>query len=148
MEKNLKCLLSTVESDSHMWNLVYMQLFMEEQGMTVDNLGCCVPAQNVVSEMARQQPDMVVVSSVNGHGYFQGMELMQTIKNTGVQGNARVVIGGKLSILESENEVISEQLQQQGYDGVFVGANAIREFVAFIKQCRAQLRFKPVFNVA
>lgn len=122
------CLISSVESDSHMWNLVYMQLFLEEKGFTVNNLGCCVPADIVIDTAQQSNPDLVLISSVNGHGFSQGKELMEKAANKFTRKRPKMVIGGKLSVQASDNAEIERQLQSAGYDGVFTGDNATQTF--------------------
>jgi len=121
------CLISSVESDSHMWNLVYMQLFLEEHGFEVQNLGCCVPAENVIQEMNQSKPDLVLISSVNGHGFRQGKELVEIAKQQ-IVSKSKMVIGGKLSVEEADNEEIERQLFDAGFHGVFTGDNATERF--------------------
>lgn len=122
------CLISSVESDSHMWNLVYMQLFLEEKGFTVNNLGCCVPADIVIDTAEKSNPDLVLISSVNGHGFSQGKELMEKAAHKLTRKRPKMVIGGKLSVQTSDNAEIEQQLQSAGYDGVFTGDNATQTF--------------------
>lgn len=127
-----RCLLTTVQSDSHMWNLMYMQLWLEEHGFDTLNLGCCVSTEETILSIEQFRPELVVISSLNGHGYSQGKGLIGAIKQYFDQSPI-VVIGGKLSTHISDNELITTELTSDGYDGVFVGANAIEEFECFVK---------------
>lgn len=148
MDKKPKCLLSSVESDSHMWNLVYMQLFIEEQGMDVYNMGCCVPSQNIISEIVKQQPELVVISSVNGHGYVQGLELIKALNKSNPHINSKIVIGGKLSTSESDNQRISQSLVNEGYDDVFVGDRSVSKFKQFMEKTLYQKSYTDSLVVA
>ena len=133
MDNLKKCLLTTVESDSHMWNLVYMQLFLEEHGYDTYNLGCCVSENETITAIKSQNPSLIVVSSVNGHGYVQGKSLVQKIKNEFGHCCPTIVIGGKLSTQISDNSTIHDDLLSRGYDGVFVNNSAINQFKSFLK---------------
>lgn len=43
-------LVSSVSSDSHTWNLVFLQLLLEEMGHEVTNIGSCVPDDLLIEE--------------------------------------------------------------------------------------------------
>ncbi|GAA1504966.1 hypothetical protein GCM10009730_05140 [Streptomyces albidochromogenes] len=92
----MKILLAGTASDSHTWNLVYLQLFMEEQGHRVTGLGPCVPDDLLVAACAEPRPELVVVSSVNGHGYRDGLSAVRALRSAGIQ--VPVVVGGKLGV--------------------------------------------------
>lgn len=129
-----RCLLTTIASDSHMWNLVFMELFMQERGFEVLNLGCCVPQDEVAAGIASFRPDVVLVSTVNGHGVAQGRELIEHVG--GALDNARpvFVIGGKLSVEDSGLEGAAASLIRAGYDAVFYGDHALNDFELYIQR--------------
>ena len=62
-----KVLLTTIPSDSHGWNLVFMQMFLQERGWPVLNLGTCVPFDMVLERCGEEEIGLVVVSTINGH---------------------------------------------------------------------------------
>ena len=74
--KPRRAVIATVPSDSHMWNLVYIELLLKEHGWDVNNLGACTPLELVVDTCLAERPDMLVVSSVNGHGHIGGRKLI------------------------------------------------------------------------
>ncbi|MFF3069404.1 cobalamin-dependent protein [Kitasatospora sp. NPDC057936] len=127
-----RCLLTTVESDSHFWNLIFLEKFIAENGGEVRNLGGCTPADLVVKEVNDFQPDLLVVSSVNGHGYYGTSVVLTELKRAGV--NVPCVAGGKLTTAPSDNDRVRRELLSQGCTDVFLGENAVdrfREFLAF-----------------
>lgn len=94
----LDILVSSVSSDAHMWNLVFLQLLLQEWGHRVTNLGPCVPDALIVNECGRRLPDLVVVSSVNGHGFRDGLRLIGALRGRTETANVPAVIGGKLGV--------------------------------------------------
>jgi methylaspartate mutase sigma subunit len=72
--------LTGVSSDSHTWNLVFLQLLIAEHGCRVTNLGPAVPADLLVAECLRIDPDLVVVSTVNGHGAADGLAAIAALR--------------------------------------------------------------------
>ncbi|MBA3770966.1 MAG: cobalamin B12-binding domain-containing protein [Ramlibacter sp.] len=127
-----RCLIATIESDSHMWNLVYLQLWLSEQGFEVRNLGCCTPSSDLVEALDSFEPDLVVVSSVNGHGHHQGRQIIANIRQH--DPDVTCVIGGKLTTSEADTILVQGSLLQAGYAGVFIGGHAMADFAAFLQE--------------
>jgi len=117
-DARLSVVVSSVASDAHTWNLIYLQLALEELGHRVHNLGACVPDQLLVSECLRIRPDLVLVSSVNGHGFQDGTRLIARIRADPELATTPVVIGGKLGIAGPAGRESREQLRAAGFDAV------------------------------
>jgi methylaspartate mutase sigma subunit len=115
----LSVVVSSVASDAHTWNLVFLQLALEELGHRVLNLGACVPDDLLVSECLRVRPDLVVISSVNGHGFHDGTRLIGRIRACPELAATPVMIGGKLGIAGPAGRQRLEQLRSAGFDAVF-----------------------------
>ena len=111
-------LVSGTPSDAHTWNLVYLQLFLEEQGYAVTNLGACTPAELLISEGIARGPDVIVLSSINGHGHRDGLDIVRALRAVPELAGTRVVIGGKLGIGGPEPSRAAELLAA-GFDAVF-----------------------------
>ncbi|SOB81292.1 cobalamin B12-binding domain-containing protein [Streptomyces sp. 1331.2] len=112
-------LLTGTSSDAHTWNLVYLQLVLEEVGHTVANLGPCAPDELVVRSCLELRPRLVVVSSVNGHGFNDGLRLIRELRARPELASATVVIGGKLGTDGLRNVGMIRRLTAAGYDRVF-----------------------------
>lgn len=123
---SFRCVLSTVESDAHMWNLVYLQKVIEEHGGRVQNLGACTPVEVVLGAILDSGADLLVVSSVNGHGLHGARVLLQALQQAGI--DVPCVIGGKLTTAESNNDAVRAELLELGYADVFTGDDAISRF--------------------
>ncbi|MFE2043045.1 cobalamin B12-binding domain-containing protein [Streptomyces sp. NPDC059477] len=106
-------------SDSHTWNLVYLQLLLEEHGHRVVNLGPCVPENLLIAEALDHHPALIVVSSVNGHGYHDGMRTVTRLREHPELAAVPAVIGGKLGICGPCGDEESVALRAAGYDAVF-----------------------------
>lgn len=130
---SLSVVVTSVASDSHTWNLVFLQLALEELGHRVVNLGACVPDDLLVSECLRVRPDLVVVSSVNGHGFFDGMRLIGRIRACPELATTPVVIGGKLGIAGPGGRLSREQLRCAGFDAVFEEGTGMVAFRSFAR---------------
>jgi methylaspartate mutase sigma subunit len=130
--RRLDVVVTSVSSDAHTWNLVYLQLLLEELGCRVTNLGGCTPDETVVTECVASAPDLVVVSSLNGHGAQDGVRLAGAIRSRPELAATPVVIGGKLDVTGGEDRT-AERLLAAGFDAVFQehdgGTIAFRSFV-------------------
>ncbi|MFI7672191.1 cobalamin B12-binding domain-containing protein [Actinophytocola sp. NPDC049390] len=115
----LTVLVSSVASDAHTWNLVYLQLLLEEFGHRVVNLGACVPDDLLVAECLRVRPDLVVLSTVNGHGRQDGRRVIGRLRACPELVATPVVIGGKLGIDGPRAQDHRAALLDAGFDAVF-----------------------------
>lgn len=143
-------LLATIECDAHTWNLVYLEALLEEHGAHVTNLGPCTPAESIISSITDRRPDLVVVSTVNGHGFSQGKQLISRCsRNLGDQ-RPPFVIGGKLTTESAGHEVVAAELLGAGFEEVFVEPRGVAEFrewfEAFKTLARAANDDRPVLR--
>ncbi|WP_369198692.1 cobalamin B12-binding domain-containing protein [Streptomyces djakartensis] len=115
--RNVNTLLTGTASDSHTWNLVYLQLLLEECGHRVRNLGPCVTGELLAGACAAERPDLVVISSVNGHGYRDGLSALRALRAAGP--HLPVVIGGKLGVAGRADPEQRARLLRAGCAAVF-----------------------------
>jgi methylaspartate mutase sigma subunit len=130
----LTVVVSSVSSDSHTWNLVHLQLAVEELGHHVLNLGACVPDELLVEESVRARPDLIALSTVNGHGFIDGMRLISRIRACPELATTPVVIGGMLGISGPDGRRSHEQLLAAGYTAVFDDGARMPAFRAFLEK--------------
>lgn len=125
--------VTTVASDAHTWNLVFLQLLLNELGYHVINLGPCVPDDVLVQECLAIRPDLLVVSTVNGHGFQDGMRVIGRLREHGQLAATPAVIGGKLGVTDDDAEGHGRELMAAGFDAVFAdGADPVSAFRNFI----------------
>jgi methylmalonyl-CoA mutase cobalamin-binding subunit len=134
--KSKRAVIATVPSDSHMWNMVYIELLLRESGWDVNNLGACTPVELVVETCVAERPDMLVISSVNGHGHIGGRKVIGQIRSHRELDYMPAVIGGKLGTLGANNSVFAEPLMSAGYSAVFIEAEGLDDFARFIETAR------------
>ncbi|ALV31132.1 cobalamin-dependent protein [Streptomyces sp. CdTB01] len=126
--------VTTVASDSHTWNLVYLQLLLEELGYEVVNLGPCVPDELLVHHCREIRPAAVVISSVNGHGAQDGLRVIRTLREDELTATLPVAIGGKLGV-DGGATSHTERLLAAGFDAVFEdGADTLTAFRRFLDE--------------
>lgn len=121
--RGLEVLIAGGASDAHTWNLVFLHLLLEESGHRVVNLGPCVPPALLLRECRAHEPDLVVVSSVNGHGYRDGLGTIAALRAEPALAALPVVIGGKLGLDGARQESAAGRLAAAGYTAVFDDAD-------------------------
>jgi methylaspartate mutase sigma subunit len=125
-----RIVLSSVSSDAHTWNLVFLQLVLEEMGHDVVNLGACVPDEDLIEACVEHGPDAVVISTVNGHGYADGKRLIGELRAR--LAEVPVVIGGKLGVSGADDDYARE-LVDLGYSAVFAESQSVDEFRFYLE---------------
>lgn len=139
----MNIILTTIPSDAHTWNLIYMQLALEERGHAVTNLGACTQTTTLISQCLEIQPDLIVVSSINGHAYIEGVELLNALKAHSELQQAIVVIGGKLCVNREQNQMAYQKLRDCGFDAIFDDKEAtLQYFDSFLESISAVNKLK------
>ncbi len=133
----LSIVLSSLSSDSHTWNLVYLQLWLEELGHRVHNLGACVPDDLLLDECLRTRPDLVVISSVNGHGFIDGTRLIARVRAVPELAGTPMTIGGMLGIDGPDGQRRKALLLASGYTAVFDSGERMPAFRSFLARLAA-----------
>lgn len=128
----LAVVVTSLSSDSHTWNLVYLQLLLEELGCRVTNLGACTPDETIVRECLSRHPDLVVVSSVNGHGYRDGLRLVTAIRACPALATTPLVVGGKLDVAGGSDGHNAVRLLAAGFDAVFEDTGELTRFRSYL----------------
>ncbi|MFF3920669.1 cobalamin B12-binding domain-containing protein [Streptomyces sp. NPDC001852] len=137
--EGLDVVVTSVASDAHTWNLVYIQLLLEELGHRVINLGGCVPDQLVVDACRARRPDLIVISTVNGHGFVDGKRVVRLLRSYHELYATPIVIGGKLGIAGGEQGHGVRQLLEAGFDAVFEESAGIVSFRDFVQSLPARV---------
>jgi methylaspartate mutase sigma subunit len=130
-DKPLAVVVSSLSSDAHTWNLVYIQLLLEELGHDVTNLGACVPDADLAAHCRAARPDLIVISSVNGHGFADGMRVIALLRESPELITTPVVIGGKLDTTGG-SPVMAQELLGAGFDAVFTDGAPLAAFRSFV----------------
>lgn len=116
----LDVVVTGLSSDAHTWNLVFIQLLLEDLGHNVVNLGPCVPVHEVLEACRARRPDLLVVSSVNGHGFNDALPLIAALRSCTELAGMRAVVGGKLGVAGERDRERAAGLVEAGFDAVFV----------------------------
>lgn len=125
--------LATISSDAHSWNLVVLQLLLEEAGHTVCNLGPCTPPADLIAACLDYTPALIVLSSVNGHGLLELPEVVRTLRRQPRLGGGILVAGGKLTTSGGLSATEIGSLRADGVDRVFTDGDTLASFSRFLR---------------
>ncbi|MET1073695.1 MAG: cobalamin-dependent protein [Umezawaea sp.] len=131
-KREFTVLVSGVASDPHTWNLVFLQLLLEELGHRVVNIGARVPDDLLIASCVRHRPDLVVVSSVNGRGHHDGVRVITGLRSHPDLTGIPVVIGGRLGIGGAGDARRTDDLLRAGFDAVFDDGAPIAAFREYV----------------
>ena len=129
--------LTTLSSDAHTWNLAYLELLLEELGCSVTNLGACTPDETIIAACRTRRPDLLVISSLNGHGHHDGLRLIGALRAAHATADLPVVIGGKLDVTGGGGNS-AERLMAAGFDAVFEDGAGLTRFRSLVGRLALQ----------
>jgi methylaspartate mutase sigma subunit len=127
-----KVILATIPSDSHCWNLVFMELFLKEQRFDVINLGPCTPFELILECTLKNTVSAIIISSVNGHAFLEAERLIKMIRKN-VPYDIPVYLGGKLSTDMKKAEFYAKELENAGYTKAYSENDDMSDFKAQLK---------------
>jgi len=132
MKNELNVILSGTPSDSHMWNLIFMELFLQENGCRVRNLGPCVPVHEIYDSLEESPFDLVVISSVNGHLFQDAMKIITPSFCYAPNQLPPFLAGGKIGISQKSAEFQKKRLIKLGYDDLFIEEDSLTRFKKYL----------------
>lgn len=116
--RRLHVLVTGTSSDAHTWNLMYLQLALEEAGHDVTNLGPCVPDGLLTETCVRLRPDTLVISSVNGHGHTDAARAAAAVRYDPRHDAMPIIVGGLLGTAGDPNADHTPALEAAGVTAV------------------------------
>ena len=134
----MKAIIGTIPSDSHSWNLVFMQMLLQEENIDAQVLGICTPYEAYARAIQTHRPQLIVVSSINGHGFSQGQDIPAFIRGQAREPLPPIVIGGKLVTGNDFDRSKEQALLRAGFDKVYWSDSSITEFIAYVRGIHAQ----------
>lgn len=123
-----RLIVSGTASDAHTWNLVVLELFAREHGWSVRNLGPCTPDELLLETCLEHRPDLLVLSTINGHGWLDGLRTIRRLRDLDGLADLIVVIGG-MPGPGTDKVQCGQTLLNAGFDEVFFdGAPSLSRF--------------------
>lgn len=119
---SLRVLIITTPSDVHSWNLVFLSLVVRDAGMTCRIVGPAPQLEEIKSGAVEFDPDIILVSTINGHGEFEATDVLLALREV-CDADIPVLIGGILGVTQESMGRRRSVLLSMGYTEVFEGAD-------------------------
>ncbi len=124
----LDVVVATTPDDSHSWNMHGVELELIDRGLRVLNLGPCTPIRLVAETLRDFRPQLLVITTVNGHGAASMPELMAELAKFQLLKSTSVIVGGILTVDVATASEAEKSINALGCSGVFTGDDAWRRF--------------------
>ena len=106
---------------------------MKERGIDVQNLGICVPEEELISVIKLGSPDLVVLSSLSGHLFQECKNLITCAKSHKLLETTQFVVGGNPTTSKASADFISKKLVSLGFTRTFFGDQSEKKFESYLK---------------
>ncbi|NYT94283.1 cobalamin B12-binding domain-containing protein [Salinispora sp. H7-4] len=140
--RRLHVLVTGTSSDAHTWNLIFLQLALEEAGHDVTNLGPCVPDDLLTETCVRLRPDALVISSVNGHGHADAARAAAVVRHDSRHDAMPIIVGGLLGTAGNPNAVHAPALEAAGVTAV-LEKDDLPELMRLLAEIRTAVAATP-----
>ncbi|AFZ73362.1 methylaspartate mutase subunit S [Natronobacterium gregoryi] len=109
--------VGTIGSDAHVVGVTLLEHALEEAGFDVRNLGAQTPKETFVDVAAETDADALLVSSLYGHAEQDCEGLHEALAAR--DADPVTLIGGNLSVGQSDTAAVERRFEQLGFDHVF-----------------------------
>jgi methylmalonyl-CoA mutase cobalamin-binding subunit len=121
-------IVATTVDDSHVWNLVGVELKLRDRGFAVRNLGACTSPAEIAEAVRTYRPALLAISTINGHGALSIAPILETLEQYQLKRAVKIVVGGLLTTDPALAPAAAQRLLDHGVDAVLTGADAWQRF--------------------
>jgi methylaspartate mutase sigma subunit len=140
---NTRILLAVIGSDIHVVANRILETLCHEQGCQTHNLGALCSADEIYDAIVGKHPHLVLISTINGLGYYESKRLFEVITERGLDGpRPEFWVGGNLFVGDY-SEHLSQKYTVLGFLRVY---SRITSFDPFISDLRSFLARRPENN--
>lgn len=115
----LKVLLCVLGNDIHVVANRMLEILCAEHGCHTKNIGALTSPEEILQELDRFEPELVLISTLNGQGYFEAKKLMLQLRTRKpTLSRPAFWIGGNLFVGDYDDKE-SKRYLELGFDRVF-----------------------------
>lgn len=130
--KTITLVLGVIGADVHAVGNKILNFAFTEAGFRVINLGVMVSQKEYIEAAIEADADLIVVSSLYGHGEIDCRGLRQKCEEAGI-GSIKLYVGGNLVVGKADFEAVKQTFTKMGYDRVYPPGTAPETAIADIK---------------
>lgn len=125
-------ILGVIGADVHAVGNKILSHAFTEAGLNVINLGVMVSQKEFIEAAIEADADLIVVSSLYGHGEIDCRGLRQKCVEAGI-GGIKLYVGGNLVVGKKDFESVKRVFVEMGFDRVYPPGTAPETAIADIK---------------
>jgi methylaspartate mutase sigma subunit len=110
--------MGVIGADVHVVGNQILDFAFNNAGFKVVNLGVMVSQKEFIEAAIEADADIIVVSSLYGHGEIDCRGLREKCEEAGLK-DIKLYVGGNLVVGKSDFETVKEEFLQMGYDRVY-----------------------------
>lgn len=131
--------LGVIGSDCHSVGNKILNVFLNERGFRVVNLGVMVSQDEFIDAAIEAKAQAIVVSSLYGHGELDCAGLRERCLERGLD-HMLLYVGGNLVVGKTPREVVTEKFLAMGFNRVFMPSDDLEEAARRLHEDIAQRR--------
>lgn len=131
--------LGVIGSDCHSVGNRILQVFFEEQGFRVVNLGVLVSQDEFIDAAIESDAQAILVSSLYGHGELDCAGFRDRCVERGLD-HVLCYVGGNLVVGKVSPEDVSRRFKAMGFDRVFPASADLDEVARLLRDDLARRR--------
>ncbi|MDR1773535.1 MAG: methylaspartate mutase subunit S [Clostridioides sp.] len=118
MPKTLNLVMGVIGADCHVVGNQILDFAFTNAGFNVVNLGVMVSQKEFIEAAIESDADIIVVSSLYGHGEIDCRGLREKCDEAGLK-DIKLYVGGNLVVGKANFETVEKEFKEMGYDRVY-----------------------------
>lgn len=110
--------LGVIGSDCHAVGNKILDYALSEEGFDVVNIGVLSPQEDFINAAIETDADVILVSSLYGHGEIDCRGMRDNIKEAGLE-DILLYVGGNIVVGKQEWEPVKKRFEDMGFDRVY-----------------------------
>ncbi len=125
--------LGVIGSDCHAVGNKILDYALTEAGFNVINIGVLSPQEDFINAAVETNADVIVVSSLYGHGEIDCRGMRENCEEAGLKG-ILLYVGGNIVVGKQNWEDVEKRFKAMGFDRVFPPGTSIDTTVECLRK--------------
>lgn len=124
--------IGVIGADVHAVGNRIIEHTLTQQGYNVVNVGVLSPQEDFINAAVETNADMIMVSSLYGHGELDCRGMREKCDEAGLEG-ILLYVGGNIVVGKQDFKEVEKRFHAMGFDRVFPPGMMIEECLGIIK---------------
>ncbi len=130
--ENKTVVIGVIGADVHAVGNQIIQYVLESEGFNVVNIGVLSSQEDFINAAIETSADVIIVSSLYGHGEMDCRGLRQKCDESGLEGII-LYVGGNIVVGKQDFHTVEKKFLDMGYNRVFAPGTHIEKVVPILK---------------